>query len=95
MINKRKISSEKAFKEACKRNGLSYKKHNKGTKTDSIKLVDEEGNSFYLNNDLTIKKCSLEDDNELAVAREGILRGGKVCKRLKSSYKIQKGLQKA
>lgn len=86
MLEKRKKSSEKAFKEACKKNGLIYRKYNKGTETDYIKLVDEEGNSFHLNSDLTIKKCSLDDD-DFAAAKEVVLD--------RTSYKIQKGLQKA
>lgn len=85
MLDKRRKSSEKAFKEACKKNGLVYRKYNKGTETDYIKLIDEEGNNFHLKNDLSIKKCSLDDD-DFAATREVFDR---------ASYKIQKGLQKA
>lgn len=96
MIRKGKITSEKAFKEACKKNGLIYKKHNKGTKTEYVKLVDEEGNVIRLNNDLTIGKCSLDDDdNEMAATAEMVIKRTEANKRIKSSYKIQKGLQKA
>lgn len=89
MLDKRKKNSEKAFSEACKKNGLIYRKYNKGTKKDYIKLVDEEGNSFHLNNDLSIKKCSFEEeDNGFAATNEEVILD-------RASYKIQKGLQKA
>jgi len=93
MIKKGKTASEKAFREACKKNGLIYKKYNKGTKTEYVKLVDEEGNIIRLNNDLTISKCSVDDD-EMAAA-EMVVNRTEAKKRLKSSYKIQKGFQKA
>lgn len=92
MLDKRKISSEKAFKEACKKNGLIYRKHAKGSKTGYVELVDEEGNSFYLNNDLSIKKSNLPEDNNYAATREiaaekiDLRKGYK-----KTSYKIQRG----
>jgi hypothetical protein len=98
IVNKRKTNSERAFGEACKKNGLIYKKYDKAIESsDYVKLADEEGNCFHLNNDLSIKKCSREEDNDLAVAKESALSRSKVKKRLKknSSYKIQKGLQKA
>lgn len=98
MTNKRKIGNERAFREACKRNGLNYKKHNKGKEADYVKLEDEDGNSFHLNNDLSVDNCSYKnEDNELAASCEKInsnkKSGSKSIK--KSSYKIQKGLQKA
>lgn len=92
MINKRKLSSEKAFVEACKKNGLIYKKHEKGTQSDYVELVDEEGNCFHLKSDLSIKKCDLQEDNDYAATREvaderiRIRKGYK-----KTSYKVQKG----
>ena len=95
MIKKGKITSEKAFREACKKNGLIYKKYNKGNKTDYVKLVDEEGNIIRLNNDLTISKCSVDEDDEMAATTEMVVNRTEPKKRLKSSYKIQKGLQKA
>ncbi|CRZ34432.1 hypothetical protein DFR55_101205 [Herbinix hemicellulosilytica] len=94
MLRKGKITSEKAFKEACKKNGLIYKKHSKGTKTEYVKLMDEEGNIIRLNDDLTITKCSIDNDDEMA-ASELVIQRTEVKKGLKSPYKIQKGLQKA
>lgn len=95
MMNKSKSKNIKALKEAGKRNGLVYKKHNKEAESEFIKLVDEKGNCFQLNNDLTIKKCD-NDDNELAVTAEKTY-NKKVDSPVKNkaSYKMQKGLQKA
>jgi len=95
MIRKGKITSEKAFKEACKKNGLIYKKHNKGTQSEYVKLVDEEGNIIRLNNDLTISKSSIDEEDEMAAANDVVIDRTESKKRLKSSYKIQKGFQKA
>ena len=95
MINSSKAKSIRALKEAGKRNGLIYKKHDKGTESDYVKLVDERGNCFQLNNDLSIKKCDNED-NELAVTEEKQSKkmANSISKK-KASYKMQKGLQKA
>lgn len=105
MLDKRKKNSESAFKEACKKNGLIYKKHDKGTESDHIRLVNEDGKYFKLKNDLTIKKCCIEEDNDLVATMETTF-AAKASKKdnrkhnssiikKKSSYKIQKGLQKA
>lgn len=106
MISKSKISSERAFKEACKKNGLIFNKHDKGNKAESVKLLDEDGNCFKLNNDLSIDKCCLEDkDNDFAVTkdvatgrsepRKGFAKNAHTGSKKKSAYKMQKGLQKA
>ena len=95
MMDGSKSKNIRALKEAAKRNGLIYKKHDKGNVSESVRLRDENGKRFELNKDLTIKKCD-EDGNELAAARDAALK-----KRVKSisdskaSYKMQKGLQKA
>ncbi|MDD4113411.1 MAG: hypothetical protein PHC56_10340 [Herbinix sp.] len=95
MIESSKSKNVRALKEAAKRNGLIYKKHNKGTESEFVKLVDEKGNSFQLNNNLSIKKCD-DDDNELAVAEDkASKKKAKSVPRKKTSYKMQKGLQKA
>ncbi len=103
-MDKRK-NNEKAFEEACARNGLNFKKHEKETKSEHIKLVDEDGNCFQLNNDLSIKKCCLEnEDNDFAAAKDVALERLEMKKMLKKraasaskkkSYKAQKGLLKA
>lgn len=98
MTDKSKIRSERAFKEACKRNGLSYNKHNKGKEADYVKLEDEDGNSFHLNKDLSVGNCSYKkEDNELAASYEKSNSKKKLGLKSnkKSAYKIQKGLQKA
>lgn len=95
MIRKGKITSEKAFKEACKKNGLIYKKYGKDRKSEYVKLVDEEGNVIHLNNDLTISKCSMDEDDDMAATAEMVVSRTGSKKRIKSPYKIQKGLQKA
>lgn len=96
MIDSSKAKNVKALKEACNRNGLVYKKHNKGTKTESIELIDESGKCFQLNNDLSIKKCEIDEDNELAVAEDkSYKKKVKSVSKKKTSYKMQKGLQKA
>lgn len=95
MIDSSKSKNMRALKEAGKRNGLIYKKHDKGTESESVKLVDEKGNCFHLNNDLSIKKCDKED-NELAVAEDkAYKKRAKSFSKKKTSYKMQKGLQKA
>lgn len=95
MIESSKSKNAKAFKEACKKNGLVYK-NNKGTESESIKLVGEDGNCFQLNKDMSIKKCNMDDGNDIAVAKDlGYKRKSKSLLKKKSSYKIQKGLQKA
>ncbi|NLL72055.1 MAG: hypothetical protein GX237_00810 [Clostridiales bacterium] len=96
MTDKR-IGSERAFREACKRNGLIYKKHDKGFETDCVKLEDEDGNSFHLNNDLSVDNCSYKNkDNDLAATSEKKSLKNRIgSKQKKSSYKMQKGLQKA
>lgn len=105
MLDKKRKSSERAFKEACKKNGLVYKKHDKGIESDCVRLIDEGGSCFKLNKDLSIKKCSLDEDNDYVATIEPNS-NGKVIKKTgkrgsgsitnkKSSYKIQKGLQKA
>lgn len=84
----------RALKEAGKRNGLLYKKHNKGTESEHVKLVDEKGKCFELNNDLSIKKC--DNDNDLAVTKDSSCKkSAKSVSKKKASYKMQKGLQKA
>ncbi|NLL01303.1 MAG: hypothetical protein GX271_11685 [Clostridiales bacterium] len=96
MIDSGKSKSIRALKEAGKRNGLVYKKHNKDSKTETIKLMDENGKCFHLNKDLSIKKCDI-DDNDFAVAKDvGCKRKAKVTvSKKKTSFKMQKGLQKA
>lgn len=97
MTNKR-IVSERAFREACKKNGLIYNKYNKGVKNDCVKLEDEDGNSFHLNNDLSVDNCSYKKkDNDLAATIEKKSLKNRIDTKAnkKSSYKIQKGLQKA
>jgi hypothetical protein len=94
MSDSSKSRNVKALKEAGKRNGLIYKKHNRGTISESVKLVDEKGDCFQLNNDLSIKKC--DEDNELAAAEDmASKKKTKSASKKKTSYKIQKGLQKA
>jgi hypothetical protein len=89
--------SEKAFKEACKKNDLIYKKHDNGTESESIELLDEEGNRFNLNKDLSVRKCNNDHhDNELAATKDNtIKRSAKKGLKKNSAYKMQKGLQKA
>lgn len=93
MIESSKSKKVRALKEAGKRNGLIYKKNNNGTISETVKLVDEKGDCFLLNKDLSIKKC---DDNELAATEViGDKKIAKSTSKKRTSYKMQKGLQKA
>lgn len=98
MVNRSKVSSDRAFKEACKKNGLNYDQYDKGVKSDYVKLKDEDGNSFHLNNDLSVDSCTYRNkNNDLAATCEKKRLKNKVesMSKKKSDYKIQKGLQKA
>lgn len=71
MNHKGKITKEEAFLEACKRNGLIYTPYPSGVRTDSITLMNEKGQEFALNEDMTVKlKETGHQSNDLAATME-------------------------